>query len=148
MLWRAALHLMQRSCLNFLIWRTTDKYSHVLPAVAVMPVRVTLKWRQTVMGLFISGRVPTTWGQLWMGRIASKKPGEKVPTLKYFFATWGSHCSGFCSTRCHCWVERNVSDIWASKDGYLCWDLFYYSCCLLIVAVRLQRTSELIVVNQ
>jgi len=44
----------------FSVWRTTDKYSHVLPAVAVMTVRVTLEWRQSAMGLSITGEVPTT----------------------------------------------------------------------------------------
>lgn len=31
--------------------------------------------------------------------------------LKEFFITWGSHCSGVCSTQYHCCVERNVSDL-------------------------------------
>lgn len=79
-LWATDLHLMQRECLIFLIWRTTDEYSHVLPAVAVMIVRV--EWGQKVMEKSISGGVSTTWGQLWLGRPVSKKKPTSKPNQK------------------------------------------------------------------
>lgn len=94
----------------------------------MMPVSVALKWGQTVMGLSISGGVPTTWYQLWMERRAFKKipkPWEgEVPTLKYSVITWDSHCSAFWSTQYQCCVEGYVSDIqnirrWVSLLGFI-----------------------------